>query len=500
MPSSELGASIGRFGLIAAGGYAFGPVGAAAGAVLGSFLFASSGPKIEGPRLGDLEVSSSAYGGVIPIGFGVQKVAGAMIWATDIVEVKNTRTGRRRPVRRRPEDRRVPVLRQLRGRLRRGAGRRGPADLGRRQADRGSARGRQRLRQPPQVQFSDPPGHRGPGAGPADPQAHRGQARRQRHTGVPGPGQHRVRGSAARRVRQPHPADHRRDHLGGGAAGGGQGHDVPVGDRLLHQRCGARFGAGVSLLQDVAGRDRAHSHLRHGRGPAGACGRARHRPDRREGDRQPGRPLRHPRHHRAVLPQDRRRHAPGGRQRELFEPGRAGDRQRLHADRPDRLRAGPGVPFRPGADLLRRRPLRVLARAERLQPPGRRGRRPQRVRRVRGLVRGLPLDRAGQSDRHGQHPARPDGAAVHGQPDQRLSRDREAQPDHARRQRARRLFDDLHPALLRRAERSAAVHQRPRRRAPPGLVQRRKVASSGTSRSPAICPTRHGSPTARSAW
>ena len=51
MPS-ELGASIGRFGLIAAGGYAFGPVGAAAGAVLGSFLFASSGPKIEGPRLG----------------------------------------------------------------------------------------------------------------------------------------------------------------------------------------------------------------------------------------------------------------------------------------------------------------------------------------------------------------------------------------------------------------------------------------------------------------
>jgi hypothetical protein len=90
MPS-ELTSSIGRFGLIAAGGYAFGPIGAAAGALLGGFLFGSSGPKIEGPRLGDLDVSSSAYGGVIPVGFGVQKVAGAMIWATDIDEDKNTR-------------------------------------------------------------------------------------------------------------------------------------------------------------------------------------------------------------------------------------------------------------------------------------------------------------------------------------------------------------------------------------------------------------------------
>ena len=90
MPS-ELGSSIGRFGLIAAGGYAFGPIGAAAGALLGGFLFGSSGPKIEGPRLGDLDVSSSTYGGVIPLAFGVQKVAGAMIWATDIDEDKNTR-------------------------------------------------------------------------------------------------------------------------------------------------------------------------------------------------------------------------------------------------------------------------------------------------------------------------------------------------------------------------------------------------------------------------
>jgi hypothetical protein len=91
MPS-ELGSSIGRFGLIAAGGYAFGPIGAAAGALLGGFLFGSSGPDIEGPRLGDLDVSSSTYGGMIPVGFGVQKVAGTMIWATDIEEEKRRRT------------------------------------------------------------------------------------------------------------------------------------------------------------------------------------------------------------------------------------------------------------------------------------------------------------------------------------------------------------------------------------------------------------------------
>ncbi len=91
MPS-ELTSSIGRFGLIAAGGYAFGPIGAAAGALLGSFLFGSSGPDIEGPRLGDLDVSSSTYGGVIPLGFGVQKVAGTIIWATDIEEEKRKRT------------------------------------------------------------------------------------------------------------------------------------------------------------------------------------------------------------------------------------------------------------------------------------------------------------------------------------------------------------------------------------------------------------------------
>jgi hypothetical protein len=43
-----------------------------------------------GPRLGDLSVSASTYGGVIPVGFGVPRVAGAMIWAAPIDEDKHT--------------------------------------------------------------------------------------------------------------------------------------------------------------------------------------------------------------------------------------------------------------------------------------------------------------------------------------------------------------------------------------------------------------------------
>ncbi len=83
--------TLGTFGLSIAGGWAFGPIGFAVGALAGAFLFGSSGPKVEGPRLGDLSVSSSTYGGVIPVCFGVQKVAGTMIWATDIDEDKHTR-------------------------------------------------------------------------------------------------------------------------------------------------------------------------------------------------------------------------------------------------------------------------------------------------------------------------------------------------------------------------------------------------------------------------
>ena len=73
---------------IAAGGYAFGPIGAAAGALLARFLFDSNlRPDIEGPRLGDLDVSSNSLSGVIPLGFGVRVIR------TSIDEDKNQKEG-----------------------------------------------------------------------------------------------------------------------------------------------------------------------------------------------------------------------------------------------------------------------------------------------------------------------------------------------------------------------------------------------------------------------
>jgi hypothetical protein len=77
-------------GLTVGAGYLFGPAGAVAGALLGGFLFGSGGPNVEGPRLGDLTVGASTYGNVIPVAFATQKIAGTIIWAPEIEEVKNT--------------------------------------------------------------------------------------------------------------------------------------------------------------------------------------------------------------------------------------------------------------------------------------------------------------------------------------------------------------------------------------------------------------------------
>ena len=66
-----------------------GPIGGAIGAVAGqmidqTILFA---PKARhGPRLGDLAVQTSSYGSAIPKMFGTMRVAGTVIWATDLVE------------------------------------------------------------------------------------------------------------------------------------------------------------------------------------------------------------------------------------------------------------------------------------------------------------------------------------------------------------------------------------------------------------------------------
>ncbi|WP_265561954.1 phage tail protein [Sphingomicrobium arenosum] len=65
-----------------------GPLGQAVGALVGQQidqrLFA--GPGHEGPRLGDLSVQGSRYGAVIPAVHGRMRVAGTIIWATELEE------------------------------------------------------------------------------------------------------------------------------------------------------------------------------------------------------------------------------------------------------------------------------------------------------------------------------------------------------------------------------------------------------------------------------
>jgi hypothetical protein len=67
-----------------------GPIGGALGAIVGqqvdNRLFAPKGRR--GPRLNELAVQSSAYGSVIPKLFGTSRVAGTVIWATDLKETR----------------------------------------------------------------------------------------------------------------------------------------------------------------------------------------------------------------------------------------------------------------------------------------------------------------------------------------------------------------------------------------------------------------------------
>lgn len=80
----------------AIGGYFGGPIGAQlgwmAGSLIGNAIFGGpEGPDTtrEGPRLGDLTVSSSTFGSPIAIAYGTVRVAGNMIWSSGIQEIKN---------------------------------------------------------------------------------------------------------------------------------------------------------------------------------------------------------------------------------------------------------------------------------------------------------------------------------------------------------------------------------------------------------------------------
>lgn len=73
-----------------------GPVGGAIGALVGqqidqNLLFR---PKARhGPRLGDLAIQTSSYGNAIPRLFGAMRVAGTVIWATDLKETRSRSGG-----------------------------------------------------------------------------------------------------------------------------------------------------------------------------------------------------------------------------------------------------------------------------------------------------------------------------------------------------------------------------------------------------------------------
>jgi hypothetical protein len=91
--------------VVAAGGAALGTAlgvgpnaGWLVGAAVGNLLFPASGQdsRVEGPRLGDLTVTSSAYGAPVAIAYGTIRLAGNLIWSSGISERQNvsrTRAG-----------------------------------------------------------------------------------------------------------------------------------------------------------------------------------------------------------------------------------------------------------------------------------------------------------------------------------------------------------------------------------------------------------------------
>lgn len=86
--------------LTTVGGAIGGPIGAMLGGLIGQtvdreLIFRPRGR--EGPRLTELKVQSSSYGTPIPKLFGTLRVAGSVIWATDLAEHRHREGGKGRP-------------------------------------------------------------------------------------------------------------------------------------------------------------------------------------------------------------------------------------------------------------------------------------------------------------------------------------------------------------------------------------------------------------------
>lgn len=74
--------------LTAVGAAIGGPVGGAIGAMLGQQIDSAifGGPARQGSRLKELAVQTSSYGTQVPVVFGAMRVAGTVIWSTELIE------------------------------------------------------------------------------------------------------------------------------------------------------------------------------------------------------------------------------------------------------------------------------------------------------------------------------------------------------------------------------------------------------------------------------
>lgn len=73
----------------------FGPLGSSIGWMLGSAIGSALTPQHQdGPRLSDLKLQVSEYGRMIPLPYGVGRIAGNVVWQTDLVEHKHTEGGK----------------------------------------------------------------------------------------------------------------------------------------------------------------------------------------------------------------------------------------------------------------------------------------------------------------------------------------------------------------------------------------------------------------------
>jgi len=81
--------------LTAVGTAIAGPAGAALGSLVGQAIdtqLFGPGPR-RGPRLDDLKLQTSSYGTPIPRLFGTMRVAGTVVWATDLREQEEIEGG-----------------------------------------------------------------------------------------------------------------------------------------------------------------------------------------------------------------------------------------------------------------------------------------------------------------------------------------------------------------------------------------------------------------------